>query len=77
MDPEMKKLLEEIRDLQKEHLELYKDFSQRAIHLQEVGMRRFQRAATVQRMALILVFFGVIGTVSWLIYLAWSYSPAR
>jgi hypothetical protein len=40
-------------------------------------MRRFQRAATVQRMALILVFFGVIGTVSWLIYLAWSYSPAR
>jgi hypothetical protein len=77
MDPEMKKLLEEIRDLHKEHLERYKDFAQRSIHLQEVGMRRFQRAAGVQRMALILVFFGVIGTVCWLVYLAWSYSPVR
>jgi cell division septal protein FtsQ len=77
MDPEMKKLLEEIRDLHKEHLERYKEFTQRALHLQEVSMRRFQGAATVQRIALVLVFFAVIGTVCWLVYLAWSYSPVR
>jgi hypothetical protein len=74
MEPseEIKRLLQEIRDTQKEHLELYKDFTQRALHLQEVGMRRFQKAAGVQRIALVLVFFGLVGLVCWMVYLKFS-----
>jgi hypothetical protein len=63
MDPEMKKLLEEIRDLHKEHLERYKAFAERSMRLQELHVRRFR---------IIFVFFGIIGLVSWLVFLAWS-----
>jgi hypothetical protein len=71
MEPseEIKKLLEEIRDTQKEHLALYKEFAQRSLHVQEVGMRRWQRVVGVQRIALVLVFVGLIGLACLMIYL--------
>ena len=67
-EQEVIKLLEEIRDLQKLHVENYKDAlknQQESIDMQKRAMRR-------QRM--ILIVFGLI-LVGFLVFLAWS--PAR
>jgi hypothetical protein len=71
MEPseEIKNLLQEMRDTHKEHLALYKEYAQRSLHMQEAGMRRWQRAVGVQRIALILVFVGLIGLACLMVYL--------
>jgi hypothetical protein len=71
MDPEMKKLLEEIRDLHKEHLERYTEIAQRSLHLQEVTTRRFQRTARSAAISRVLAVFFMIGFVAWMVYLRW------
>ena len=67
MEPseEIKNLLQEIRDTQREHLALYKKFA-----------RRSQRGSVIQRIALILVFVGLIGLICWtwwMVYVIYSY----
>ena len=71
MEPseEIKNLLQEMRDTHREHLALYKEYAQRSLHMQEIGMRRWQRAVRVQRIALVLVFVGLIGLACLMVYL--------
>ena len=57
-EEEIRNLLQEIRNTQKEQLALYKKFAQRS-----------QRALRIQRIALVLLFVGLIGLGSLMIYL--------
>jgi hypothetical protein len=71
MEPseEIKNLLEEIRDTQREHLALYKKFTQRS-----------RRALAIQRIALVPAFVGLIGLVCWtfwMVYVMYSYFFSR
>jgi hypothetical protein len=63
MEPseEIRNLLQEMRDTQREHLALYKKFA-----------RHSQRALAIQRIALVLVFVGLIGLACLMVYL-WSF----
>jgi CHASE3 domain sensor protein len=68
-DEQMIKLLEEIRDLQKLHVENYKDAiknQQEAIEIQKKAVRR-QKTTLIVAGAMLLAF---------LIFLAWSSHPS-
>ena len=56
MEPleEIRNLLQEIRDTQREHLALYKKFAQ-----------RWRRALAIRRIALVPAIVGLIGLICW------------
>ena len=70
------KLLEEIRDLQRENLEEYKRVTQQSLDMQKRAVERQEQVAKTYRIALIVSAILVVGIIALIFYLL-QYFPAR
>lgn len=68
---EMTRLLTEIRDLHREHLEEYRRVTERSLEMQERSMRVQASAVAKQKIGL-LVVFGMLVFLGLFLYLAYS-----
>ena len=66
---EIKQLLTELRDTQREHLTEYKKVTQRSLELQEKAVKRQEQLAKTYRIALIVSSVLITGIVGLIIYL--------
>jgi hypothetical protein len=73
---EIKDILIELRDTQREHLAEYKKAVQRSIELQERAVKRQEQLAKTNRFALIVSAVLITGIIGLIFYLL-SYMPAR
>ena len=72
----VEKLLEEILDVQRQHLEQYKNVTKRSLELQQTAVARQEQIGNIYRIALIVsavVVAGIIGLVFYLL----QYLPMR
>ena len=66
---EIKELLTELRDAQREHLAEYKKVTGRSLELQERAVKRQEQLAKTYRIALIVSAVLITGIVALIIYL--------
>ena len=66
---EIKQILTELRDTQREHLAEYKKAAQRSLELQEKAVKRQEQLAKTYRIALIVSAVLITGIVGLIIYL--------
>jgi len=72
----VEKLLEEILDVQRQHLEQYKNVTKRSLELQQTAVARQEQIGNIYRIALVVsavVVAGIIGLVFYLL----QYLPMR
>jgi hypothetical protein len=72
----VEKLLEEILDVQRQHLEQYKNVTKRSLELQQTAVARQEQIGKIYRIALVVsavVVAGIIGLVFYLL----QYLPMR
>jgi hypothetical protein len=65
-DESLIRLLTEIRDIQREHLELYRERSDVAIAKQEQALDVTRRFQTFYRMVVAVLFVGIAAVMFWL-----------
>ena len=73
---EIKEILTELRDAQREHLAEYKKVTGRSLELQEQAVQRQEQLAKTYRVALIVSAVLITG-IACLIFYPLSYMPAR
>jgi len=66
---EIKELLTEIRDAQREHLAEYKNVTGRSLELQERAVKRQEQLAKTYRIALVVSAILITGIVALILYL--------
>ena len=66
---DIKQILTELRDVQREHLSEYKKVTQRSLELQEKAVKRQEQLAKTYRLALIVSAVLITGIVGLIIYL--------
>lgn len=75
-DDEMRRLLEEIRDTQREHLAEYRRVTSESLDLQRVAVARQEQVGGVyKRMVLVggVVVVGLLGLLAYLLVRWWPY----
>jgi len=70
------KLLEEIRDLQRENLDEYKRVTTQSLEMQKRAVDRQEQVAKIYRIALIVSAVLIIGIIALIFYLL-QYLPTR
>jgi hypothetical protein len=72
----IEKLLEEIRDAQRDHLEEYRRVTTESLELQKRAVARQEQLATTYRVALIGSAILIIGIIALIVYLL-QFMPSR
>ena len=74
---DLRKILEEIRDLEREHLDEYRRATRRSLSIQEEASARQEQIARIYRIAMIGAVVLIIGIVALILYLMTLLQPYR